>query len=49
MMLFRTRRSRPFVDRSATAPGSGIDGGLEMCGVARWGSAVVVLGVDSGG
>jgi hypothetical protein len=34
-MHFRTRRPRPVVDGKVTAPGSGIDGGLEMHGVGR--------------
>jgi hypothetical protein len=53
-MLFRTRRSRPVVDASASAePGRGIGGGLELRGVGRCDGAGVVPGVvpgvDNGG
>ena len=51
-MLFRTRRSRPVIDPSASAaaaPGSGIGGGLELRGVGRCDGAGVVPGVDIGG
>jgi hypothetical protein len=49
-MLFRTRRSRPVIDASASAaPGRGIGGGLERRGVGRCDDAGVVPGVDDGG
>ena len=51
LMLFRTRRSRPIVDASASTavvPGSGISGGLELRSVGKCDGAGVVLGVESG-
>ena len=51
-MLFRTRRSRPIADASAStavAPGSGIGGGLEFCNVGKCDGAGVVRGVERGG
>ena len=50
-MLFRTRRSWPVINPSASdaAPGSGIGGGLELRGVGRCDGAGVVPGVDIGG
>jgi hypothetical protein len=49
-MLFRTGRSQPFVDASASAaPGSGIGGGLELRDVGRCNCAGVAPGVDNGG
>ena len=50
-MLFRTCRSRPIVDASAStavAPGSGIGGGLELRSVGKCDGAGVVPGVESG-
>jgi hypothetical protein len=48
--VFRTRRSRPVIDASASAaPGRGIGGGLERRGVGRCDDAGVVPGVDDGG
>jgi hypothetical protein len=50
-MLFRTRRSWPVINPSASdaAPGSGIGGGLELRGVGRCDGAGVVPGMESGG
>ena len=49
-MLFRTRRSRPVIDASASdRPGSGIGGGLELRSIGRCDGVGVVPGVDSGG
>ena len=45
-------RSQPVIDAlvpAAVAPGSGINGGLELCGVERFDGAGVVPDVDSGG
>jgi hypothetical protein len=49
-LFFRTRRSWPVVDASASAaPGRGIGGGLELRGVGRCDGAGVIPDVDNGG